>query len=252
MTGALSPWRLRVHESLPSTSDLLRTLAEAGEPEGLAVLARRQTAGRGRSGRSWDSPAGNLYLSALLRPSGTPARDLPGWSLLAGVALADALAPLLPDPTRLSLRWPNDLLLDGRAKCAGVLVDAADDGAGGVAWIVVGFGANLASAPDLPDGRPTAALGVALAPEAVAARVLDSLDRWRRTRLLDGFAPVRAAWTARGPALGTTIAVRGPRGLPVAGRYDGLSEDGRLLLATGGRVQALAAGELLPDAGGDW
>ncbi|MFN3612824.1 biotin--[acetyl-CoA-carboxylase] ligase, partial [Tepidimonas sp.] len=95
MTPSVAPppgWRLRVHESLPSTSDLLKRLAEAGEPEGLAVLARRQTGGRGRDGRAWESPAGNLYFSLLLRPGG-PARDVGKWALLAALVMAEGLVP---------------------------------------------------------------------------------------------------------------------------------------------------------------
>ena len=247
-------WGLRVHETLPSTSDLLIALAEAGEPEGLAVLARRQSAGRGRQGRGWDSSAGNLHLSVLLRPATAP-RLLPQWSLLAAVALAEALSYCLPEVQRdrLTLKWPNDLLLDG-AKCAGILVDAGRAPDGG-AWAVIGFGANLAHAPDLP-GRATVSLAAAGPPglerpgleilgvESVAHRLLDALDRWRRVRLLEGFAPVRAAWMARGPRPGTLLTVRGAGGGPVSGRYEGLAEDGGLLLATGGRVHAFHAGEL--------
>jgi len=236
------PWRLRVHEALPSTQELVVALAEAGEPEGLAVLARRQTAGRGKAGRAWESPAGNLHLTVLLRPRG-PAREAAQWSLLAAVALADATAPLLADPARLGLKWPNDILLDG-AKFAGVLAEAATAPDGSLAWLAIGIGANLAHAPALPD-RPTAALGpaVAPAPEAFAASLLAALDRWRRLRLLEGFAPVRAAWMRRGPPPNAPITLRGPEG-PIAGRFAGLGEDGTLLLACGGAVHAIVAGEV--------
>jgi BirA family biotin operon repressor/biotin-[acetyl-CoA-carboxylase] ligase len=144
-----------VEEEVPSTSDLLLRLAAAGEPEGLALLARRQTAGRGRDGRGWTSPAGNLSLSLLLRPD-APARDAPHWALLAAVALAEALAPSLPNPAALRLKWPNDLLLHG-AKLAGVLVESAATRDGRIEWLVVGLGANLAVAPAVP-GRATACL----------------------------------------------------------------------------------------------
>jgi BirA family biotin operon repressor/biotin-[acetyl-CoA-carboxylase] ligase len=229
-------WRLRIHESLPSTSDLLLRLAAAGEPEGLAVLARRQTGGRGRDGRAWESPAGNMYLSVLLRPAG-PAREAGRWSLLAAVALADALAGFAPDPRAVALKWPNDLLLDG-AKLAGLLCESAADAQGRLEWLVIGMGANLAVAPAVED-RPTARLG-AVPPEQVAVAVLAALDRWRRSWLVEGFGAVRAAWMARGPALDQHLAIRGG----IAGRYAGLAEDGSLLLATGGRVHAVASGEI--------
>ena len=110
-------FHLESHEVLESTSSLVKQRAEAGEAEGLAILALRQSAGRGRQGRGWESPAGNLYLSLLLRPA-VPLRDAPQWSFVAAVALAETLKPLLPEAAQPSLKWPNDLLLQG-AKAAG-------------------------------------------------------------------------------------------------------------------------------------
>jgi BirA family transcriptional regulator, biotin operon repressor / biotin---[acetyl-CoA-carboxylase] ligase len=237
-------WRLKIHEVLPSTSDLCRTLASAGEPEGLAVLARRQTLGRGSRGRGWDSAAGNLFLSMLLRPR-ERARDAGQWSLLAGVALAEALTPLLPHPARLRLKWPNDLLL-GDGKLAGILVDSSADAGGMLDWLVIGVGVNVAVAPEVP-GRAVAALAdvmVSPAPELVADLFLAALDRWRRVRLFDGFAPVRAAWLARAPDLGDRISLKvGEQRL--GGGFAGLGEDGSLLLHTGGKVNAFSTGEVL-------
>lgn len=234
-------WRLAIHDELASTQDRVLAAAEAGEPEGLAVLARRQSAGRGTQGRPWLSPEGNLYLSLLLRPGG-PARSLPQWSLLAGVALADALAPLLHRPGALRLKWPNDLLLDG-AKCAGILSQGGVDAAGEIEWVVFGIGVNLAVAPALPD-RPTTSLaaqaGTAPPPEDVARRVLAAIGHWRG----QGLAAVRAAWVARGPALDTPLRLR-HAGLPREGRFAGLDQDGRLLLATPAGLLPVAAGEVL-------
>ncbi|MBR0659869.1 biotin--[acetyl-CoA-carboxylase] ligase [Neoroseomonas oryzicola] len=237
-------FRLRVHEALPSTSDLVARLADAGEPDGLAVLARRQTAGRGTQGRSWEGPSGNLHITMLLRPA-EPMRHAPQWSLLAAVALADAVAPLLPDPTILSLKWPNDLLLGG-AKAAGILTEASATSEGGIAWLSIGIGVNLAHAPEVP-GRRTACLaetGIAPpVPEVFAEALLSAIDRRRTERALEGFGPVLAAWLARGPALDTHLAIR-RQGAEIAGRFAGLAEDGSLLLASGGRVHAVASGEV--------
>jgi len=234
-------WRLRVHESLASTTDPLLRLAAAGEPEGIAVLALRQTAGRGRDGRAWDSPAGNLYLSALLRPGGL-ARDVGQWALLSAVALHDALAPDLPRGALLSAKWPNDLLLDG-AKVAGILTDSAADAAGRIEWIIFGMGANLAVAPAVP-GRPTACLArpgqEAPDPRVVAARLLGAIDHWRGVLSAQGFGAIRQAWMARGPAMGQPLTMRDGR----SGTYAGLAEDGSLLLAGEGRVLALSSGEV--------
>jgi BirA family biotin operon repressor/biotin-[acetyl-CoA-carboxylase] ligase len=169
-------YRLEIHEALPSTSEAVARRAEAGEAAGLALLARRQTAGRGTQGRAWESPPGNLYLTVLLRPGGK-LREAPQWSLLAAVALADAVAPLLPDPTVLALKWPNDLLLRGR-KAAGILTQSAADPDGRLDWLSFGFGVNLAAAPEVP-GRATACLSdegaEPPAPEAFADGSLHAL-----------------------------------------------------------------------------
>jgi BirA family biotin operon repressor/biotin-[acetyl-CoA-carboxylase] ligase len=238
-------WRLRIEESLPSTSDLLLRLAAAGEPERLAVLARRQTGGRGRDGRAWDSPAGNLYVSVLLRPA-SPAREAGQWGLLSAVALHDALSPFLPRGAPLTLKWPNDLLLGG-AKIAGMLCETAADARGGIEWMIAGLGANLAVAPAVP-GRATACVGdhgVAPTPEAVAVALLHAFDHWGAIRAREGFAPIRRAWMDRGPRPDEKLAVRGG----ISGHYAGLAEDGSLLLARDGRVHAVAGGEIGGEAG---
>lgn len=230
------PWRLRVEPELPSTSDLLIRLAAAGEPEGLAVLAHRQTAGRGRDGRAWVSPAGNLHLSVLLRPAAT-AREAPVFALLGGVVLAEALAPFCADPDALRLKWPNDVLLRG-AKLGGLLCETAADAAGRLEWLVYGFGANLAAAPALPD-RATIALPRPVPPETVAAGLLGALAAWR-TRPA---AEVIAAWMARGPAPGSLLTLRTASG-ETRGRYAGLAPDGALLLDGGTGPRPHASGEV--------
>jgi BirA family biotin operon repressor/biotin-[acetyl-CoA-carboxylase] ligase len=247
-TAAPPPgWRLRVEESLPSTSDLLLRLAAAGEREGLAVLARRQTAGRGRDGRGWQSPPGNLYLSLLLRPD-APAREAPAWSLLAAVALAEALEEGLPDTAALRLKWPNDVMLRGR-KLAGVLCESAARDDGRLDWLVVGLGANLAVAPPLPD-RPTACLAELAAPpapEKAACRILHAVEAWRERLRADGPGSLIAAWQSRGPEPDAPLTLRTGAG-ETTGRYRGLDRDGALLLETEGRIRRFATGEL--SAGG--
>lgn len=214
---AAAPWRLVVYDSLGSTSDLCRALARDGEPDGLAVMARSQSAGRGSKGRHWVSPPGNLYLSVLLRPPG-PAREAGQWSLLAGVALAEAVAARLAPAADLALKWPNDLLLGG-AKLAGVLIDS-EAGPLGLDWLVIGIGVNIVSAPAVGDRATTclAEHGAALEPEALAALVLERLGYWRAVHARAGFAAVRAAWQ--------------PWGARLPG-FAGLSPSGALLAAGG-------------------
>jgi BirA family transcriptional regulator, biotin operon repressor / biotin---[acetyl-CoA-carboxylase] ligase len=223
--------RLSVHESLPSTATALRELAEAGAPEGTAILARRQSAGRGTHGRAWESPPGNLHLSVLLRPA-APLAEAPRHALLAAVALHDAAG------AHTRLKWPNDLLLDG-AKAAGILAESAADTAGRIAWLALGFGVNLAHAPELPD---RATLGTE-PPEHFAARLLGALAHRCAQLRAEGFAPIRAAWEAAGPPPGAVLTVtRGATTL--TGRYEGLSDEGGLRLSSGGRSMVLHTGDI--------
>lgn len=240
MSDLPAGWRMLVYDQLPSTADLLRQHAEAGEPERLAILARRQTAGRGTQGRAWQSPAGNLFLSVLLRPA-VPVREVPQWALLAAVALHAALAP---QAAGLTLKWPNDLLLGG-AKCAGILSEAALGADGRLEWLAFGFGVNLAFAPEVP-GRATAALPPpALVPEAAAAALMVSLDHWSTIRQAGGFGPIREAWLQRGPPVGTPLTVTTPSG-PLAGRFEGLDDTGALLLRTALGMESITAGDVHP------
>jgi BirA family biotin operon repressor/biotin-[acetyl-CoA-carboxylase] ligase len=234
------PWRLQSFAVLESTQTLCRQLAEAGEPDRLAIMAAWQTQGQGTQGRGWESPVGNLSLSVLMRPEGR-AGQAGQWALLAAVALAETVAALLPAAADLRLKWPNDLLLDG-AKLAGILtqIDARQDGT--LEWLVIGFGVNLRTAPALPD-RPTACLPVPTSPELFADSLLRALDRWRGTLATEGFAPVRDAWLRFAPEPGTPVALRLPA-RTVHGNFAGLHDDGRLLLSADGTTHAFAAGEL--------
>jgi BirA family biotin operon repressor/biotin-[acetyl-CoA-carboxylase] ligase len=228
---------LEIVDEIGSTSEALRVRAACPGPEA-ALLARRQSGGRGRLGRPWQSIDGNLHLSVLLRPQSL---RWPGhWSILAAVALADTVRPHVPAGT-LRLKWPNDLLLDG-GKLAGILLEA---GVASGPWLVIGFGVNLAGAP-LGLDRPVASLASAApapAPEAFAGRLLQALQRWRARYASEGFAPMRAAWLAAAHAPGERIVV-GMGGQRVHGAFHGLGHDGTLLLDGPGGKLAITAGEL--------
>ena len=249
MSRGAPAWRLAIHDSLGSTSDLCRARATAGEAAGLAVMARRQEQGRGSHGRAWSSPPGNLYLSVLLRPGG-PLAEGGLWSLLAAVVLAETVEPHLPDPAALRLKWPNDLLLNGR-KLAGILLDSTADSAGQLGSLVIGFGLNLAAAPDLPDREAASLAEIAPPPppEEAANALLARLTHWCARQAAEGFAPVRAAWLARAPIPGTPLRFRqGSRDL--AGTFAGISPDGALLLDAAGTRHTFAAGEVRLQAHG--
>lgn len=240
MSG-LAGWRLRIHDSLPSTQSLALELAEQGEPGGLAILAHRQMQGRGRAGRAWQSQPGNLALSVLLRPAGS-AREIAVHALLAAVAVHEAAAHHAP-PRALRLKWPNDLMEDG-AKIAGILAEASLDPGGGIAHLVLGFGVNLAHAPAV-EGRAVACLGP-VPVEDFCATLLGRLAHWQEVHVRQGFAPIRAAWEERGPARGTVLTLRQGDN-PVSGRYEGLAEDGGLRLSTVNGPQVFHAGEVIGD-----
>lgn len=237
-------WRIEIHDELPSTSDLVRARAEQGESAGLAVLARRQTQGRGSRGRAWSTPPGNLAISILLRPR-LPIREAACMSLVAGLALAEALREAAPPGAPLTLKWPNDVLLDGR-KLAGILLDSQGDGAGAIAWLIAGIGVNLAVAPTLPD-RIAACLAEVVpppSPDAFATRLLERLAHWSARLDIAGFASVRDAWLGFAQQPGSEMTLRLGSEL-LAGRFAGLADDGSLLLEQDGALRRFATGEVL-------
>jgi BirA family biotin operon repressor/biotin-[acetyl-CoA-carboxylase] ligase len=231
---------LTVLESVDSSNGWLAERAQAGAPEGTAVLALEQAAGRGRHGRAWVSPRGNLHLSVLLRPQ-SPPETVGQIGMLAALALIDTLPPGLAA----QLKWPNDVLV-GDAKLAGVLVETACESAR-LAWAVVGIGANLASHPSLPD-RPATSLpahGVAPpAPMAFAQAVLASLAARYAAWQMNGFAAQRATWLALGPRPGARIGVRLPNEV-VEGSFLGIDAIGGLQLATPAGARTLTAGDIV-------
>lgn len=237
----LPAFLIQRHTRLASTSDELRRLIAEGAPPGLVITAAEQTAGRGRQGRAWASPPGNLYASVLLEPAVPPAR-LPQLGLVAAVALGEMLAGLLPDGA-VSLKWPNDVLVDG-GKVAGLLVEQEGPAA------ILGMGVNLAWAPpDTPyPATSLRAAGVALTPDGALEPLLQALAGWLARWEAGGFAAIRAAWLARAHPVGTALRVRlgGPAAAGVIeGTFGGLDADGALLLDTPAGRRRIAAGEVV-------
>jgi BirA family biotin operon repressor/biotin-[acetyl-CoA-carboxylase] ligase len=197
------------------------------------VFAHRQTAGRGRRGAAWSAPEGNLTVSLAIRPGAHPA-----WAALRSFLAANALYQTLAmycDRDALSLKWPNDVLLNG-GKVAGILLETSSAG-GYVDWLVVGFGVNLRH---LPEGVQNAAFPpVSLYAEAgVAPRPLEVLGYLAdcyatQERVLDrlGFEEVRAMWLERAARLGEVITARTTRE-EITGRFDSIDMGGNLILDT--------------------
>lgn len=243
-------WRLVMLDSVGSTNDEARELAASGGGHGTIIWARRQEAGRGRRGRRWESPEGNLYCSVILRPDVPPSRAAE-LAFVVALALAETIAALVGPGPELRLKWPNDVLLGGR-KVAGILLEAALAPTGGVVWVIAGTGVNIVSAP--PDTIfPATSLRAAghdgVAPAMVLERYAKALsegdERWRQA----GFAPVRHAWLARAWKLGEPLTVRRDHAT-VTGRFEDLDKDGALLLRQDdGAVRRVTAGDLFSGGG---
>jgi BirA family transcriptional regulator, biotin operon repressor / biotin---[acetyl-CoA-carboxylase] ligase len=242
------PMRLLRYETLGSTNDEAKQLAEAGAPEWSVVWALAQTAGRGRGQREFVSPPGNLYLSVVLRPAG-PAGAAAQLGFAAALAVGDAVTAALPSPHDLRYKWPNDVLVDGR-KISGILLESAMTADGGLAWLVAGIGVNVASYPTetLWPATSLAALGADEAGvETVMEGFLGAFHGWVQRWCQSGFAPLRDAWLVRAYGLGETVGVRLSSEI-FEGRMIDLDRDGTLLVETPAGRRRIAAGEIFPTA----
>ncbi len=246
-------WSVTTLETVGSTNDEATALAEAGAREGTVIRALRQEAGRGRRGRGWTSPPGNVYSSAILRPRTRP--DLAAQlSFVAALAVADVAVAVLPPGAPVTLKGPNDVLVDG-AKISGILLESILGADGNVAHVIVGTGINVASAPPAAatgyGATCLAEQGVTVSAEEVFVAYLDALERWYGVWTRGGFAPVGAAWTARAAWIGREITVRlGEDAL--TGRNEGVDNAGALLLRLpDGSVRRITAGEVFPPREGN-
>lgn len=234
---------LAAFDELDSTMNEARRRAIAGEHGLLWIQARRQSAGRGRRGRVWRSGEGNLLCSLLLRPECAPA-EAARLSFVAAVSLADALAPFVSG-LPLSLKWPNDALLDGR-KVAGILLESESAPDGGIAWLAIGIGVNLAEHPDDPAIIATslAAEGLAVpTPERMLEALAGAMAHWLSVWRVEGFAPVRQAWLARAARLGERVGVQAGAE-QLSGVFTTLDDEGCLVLNCSDGVRRVSAGDV--------
>jgi BirA family biotin operon repressor/biotin-[acetyl-CoA-carboxylase] ligase len=229
-------------ESTGSTNAEALARARDGELGPLWITACIQTQGRGRNGRSWISPLGNLYGTLLLTDPCTPA-VASQLALVAGLAVHDAVAECAPQlASQLALKWPNDLLLEGK-KLAGVLMESETTP---VLQIAVGVGVNCSSHPadTLYPATDLAAHAAAVSAQTLFTALAQTLPRrlahWEKGA---GFARIRADWLARAAGLGETIKVRLPE-REFSGRFEGLDAAGRLLVQESGRITTVTAGDV--------
>jgi BirA family biotin operon repressor/biotin-[acetyl-CoA-carboxylase] ligase len=224
---------IRYLTEVDSTNRQAYALGEADAEEGLVVIADRQSAGRGRLGRTWESPAGvNLYLSILLRPP-LPPHAAPQLTFLSALAVARAITAVSGlQPT---LKWPNDVLIDG-CKVAGLLNELSAE-SDRLRFVVLGIGVNLNMTADqfpaalrCPATSLLLAGGVSVSRALFGKTLLEQLDRLYGEYLLHGPAPIMAAWEAHCDLLGRVVEVDEGRSGKVRGTVAGIDRDGALLL----------------------
>jgi len=239
--------RLITVQEAVSTQDLARDMASRGEPEGTAVMALKQTRGRGRAGHAWVSPPGkNLALSVILRPRLRPAQA-PLLGLIAGIAVAE-IAEFMGVP-RVLLKWPNDVLVDEK-KIAGILSEASIRG-DEVEFAIIGIGFNVnADLSDFPDDLAASVTSIKLSTgkewelSDAANQILDRLGPLYDRMITEGCGFVRPLWESRWGHKGQVVNWEG-----IIGVARGILDDGSLVLrASDGRVHNICAGDVVPAA----
>lgn len=228
------------------------------------ILARRQTAGRGRRGRRWNDPEGNFAASLLCHPEGPP-DQVALRSFVAGLALFDALVAVTGEAGPLALKWPNDVLLND-GKLAGILLESFAGGAERARCLAVGIGVNLLHAPPSepppvppselrPDIQPPAPMGPlravslrgetghSVTPEAFLDLLAPAYARWEAQLESFGFAHLRAAWLARAARLGQRLTARAGRDT-FSGIFETLDDSGALVLATAQGRRSIPAADV--------
>ena len=258
--AVLDGYRLEAHETVGSTNQLALEHAKQGDPGKLWIVSKRQESGRGRRGRNWETPHGNLAATLLLVGRGE-LKLAATLGFVAGLALSDALAAIVPNGRigigvdggqagnpgrgRFELKWPNDVLADS-AKLAGILLESAQLGSGRYA-LAIGVGVNVVAHPEgLPyPATSLAALGAEANAEVLFLALSDAWTSnardWDEGR---GLARIRRNWLARAAGLGSDVAVR-VDGNVVRGIFETIDDDCRFVIRSrGGEVIRIAAGDV--------
>ena len=240
-------WRIHYFDEVASTQRVAAELADEGAAQGTVVIAERQSAGRGRMGRSWHSPAGvNLYMTIILRPS-MPLGHVPRLSLVAGVAAAEALETVAPGIV--ALKWPNDVWLSGRKAC-GIIAEAVTDASQGLRCVLLGIGINVNLAlkdvpPDLRDKATSVRIATGRACDRIelASALFNRLHSRYMEIEADGFAAVRPAWERYSALTGRRVTVV-DGDARMAGVVRGIDDDGALILETDAGPERILTGDV--------
>ncbi len=233
-------WRITVTGQVPSTQDLVRVAAEGGEPEGFVVQALQQTGGRGRHGNQWASPMGNLYMSLLLRPD-CAASEAGQVAFIIALALSKAMDEFIDtDNHAKTLKWPNDILIDGK-KTSGILLESEIND-GHCDYLVIGIGVNILSYPEDRIGLDAVKKKpVPIHPfrDRVLAHLSDYMDGWRT----HGFKPIRDEWMKQAHGLNAPMTIRLPE-VSYPGILKGIDEQGGLIAEVDGQIKRFTSGDV--------
>ncbi len=247
MSVKLPPaYRLIERDSVTSSNEEAKVLAREGAEDGTLLWVQEQSGGKGRGGRTWESPRGNLYFSLVLRPE-CPLNEASCLGFLAALSVGEAIGAVAP-PMDVLYKWPNDVLLNGR-KVSGILLES-ETSAEELNWLVLGVGINLAHFPKEAN-FPATSLHFEGAPKTLTVEeLLQAFCRyflsWTNRWLEEGFAPARQAWLRHAYRKGEEIEVRLPRET-LTGVFKDLDEDGTLLLGLPeGSERRIAYGEVFP------
>ncbi|WP_372885950.1 biotin--[acetyl-CoA-carboxylase] ligase [Shimia sp.] len=213
------------------------------------ILGLRQTRGRGRRGRPWTDPAGNFSATLVMRPSEGP-EQVALRSFVAALALFDAFVDVTGRAEALSLKWPNDVLLNG-GKVAGILLESAGMTGGAVSHLAIGIGVNLSAAPEIGEVEPGATRPVSLlsetgcrvTPEEFLEVLASAYARYEAQFSTYGFGPIREAWLARAAKLGEVITARTSRD-ETTGTFETVDLAGNLVLKTARGSVAIPAADI--------
>lgn len=247
MSGWPQGYGRRVLDQVDSTNaEAARIAGDLPGPEW--IMALHQTAARGRRGRAWVNPEGNFAASLVMRPEGGP-DQMALRSFVASLALYDACVAVTGRSTGLTLKWPNDVLLNG-GKLAGILLESASSAAG-LAHFTIGIGVNLVAAPDaaqVEQGavRPVSLLsetGINVTPEEFLDALAPAYARYETQFTQMGFAPIRTAWLDRAARLGEVITARTSRDT-ITGTFETVDAAGNLVLSTPQQRHAIPAAEI--------
>ncbi len=237
-------YALKTFDVIDSTNEEAKRLAASGEPGPIWISAVRQTAGRGRRGRSWKSPSGNLAATLMLRP-GRSATECAQLSFAAAIAACDTVAEFATH-AEVRVKWPNDVLANG-LKIAGILLESSSRAGETSDWLAIGIGVNLSTYPEDTEFPATSLRslgGIVPAADDALLHLAAHLAKWYDVWRGEGFAAIRDAWLARAAGLGGRVRARLTHG-EASGVFEGLDENGALLLREGaGRVRAISAGEV--------